>query len=68
MSGFGLAPAPQPQGLSLLASVATGVTSGAVTAMLIYPKRRPQAFKVLLAALAIDAVLMGFFERRYGGV
>jgi len=67
MNGFGMAPTPQPQGLSLLASIATGVTSGAVTTMLIFPQRRPQAFKLLLAALVVDAALMGFFERRYGG-
>ena len=66
--GYGVAPKPAHQGEELLASIALGVTSGAVSAMLIYPKRRAAAFKVLIGALLIDAVLMGVFERKYGGI
>ncbi len=68
MIGYGVAPRTTNQGEELLASLALGVTSGAVTAMLLSPKNRGPAFRVLLAALLVDAVLMGLFERKYGGV
>ena len=67
MNGFGVAPRASNQGEELLSSLALGVTSGAVTAMLMSPKRRGVAFRVLLAALAVDALLMGMFELKYGG-
>lgn len=67
MNGFGVVPKRTNQAEELLSSVALGVTSGAVTAMLLSPKRRGAAFRVLVAALMVDAVLMGLFELKYGG-
>lgn len=69
MHGFGVAPITQADRREeLISAVAVGVTSGAVTTMLIYPKRRGAAFKVLLGALVVDAILMGAFSLKYGGI